>query len=503
MSSTVSTPSIVMFLGVIAISLAITYWAARRSHTRSQLYAAGGKITAWQNGFAIAGDLLSAATVLGGVGMFFMSGYDTNIYFFASMAGFLLMLGLVAGPLRKLGRFTFADVTAVRLSPVPIRVFAAISALAVILMYLISQMIGAGGLIEILFGIPYSTSVIIVGVLMITYVSFGGMLATTWVQVVKAILLVFALAFLSFLALAEVGFNLDTLYAKASSVHSLGRKLFQPGGMNMGPVAVISLAIALAFGIPGMPHILMRFFTVPSPVVARRSLVIGMLLIASIYALIFVVIGAASVAFVMDNPMYINETGAVRGGSNMVAIHLANYLGGDLLMGLIAAVAFATILAVVAGLTVAAAGAIAYDIYGNVFARGKSTERKETLIFRASSVGIGVLAIGLGIAFEGQNIIYLTGMLYGIAASACFPVLIMSIYWPRLTTVGAISGGTVGLISSVGIIIMGPNIWVQVLGNASPIFNLDQPAIISVPAAFLVMITVSLMTKERQLMQVS
>jgi len=496
MPSNVSSVAVIMFFVVIAVTLVITYWAARRSHTTSQLYAAGGQIKGWQNGFAIAGDLISASTILGGVGMFYASGYDTNIYFMGSLLGLTFTLALIAGPLRRMGKYTFADVVAARLSPVPMRSFAAISALVVTLMYLIGQMIGAGGLIEILFGIDYTYAVILIGGLMVVYVAFGGMLATTWVQIIKAMILVFSIVVLSLLVLVQTGFNLGSLYDKAEEVHKLGDSLFLAGGMKMSAISQASLMIALVLGTPGLPHVLMRFFTVRDPTTARRSIVISMVIVSIIYALVFSVIGAGAVAFITGNPDYVTDTGALRGGSNMATLHLASFVGGDVLLGLIAAVAFATILAVVAGLNVAASSAISHDLYANVFARGRHDERKEAIVFRATSVVVGGLAILLGIAFEGQNIIYLTGMLYSVAASACFPILLMSIYWKRLTTIGAVTGGIVGLVSSVGLMILGPNIWVQVMGNAAPIFPIDNPAIISAPAAFIVMIVVSLLTRD-------
>jgi cation/acetate symporter len=499
MQSSPSGVAISLFFGVIAITLVITYWAARRSNSAAQLYAAGGSITAGQNGLAIAGDLLSAALFLGGIGMYFTSGYDAILYFFPAMAGFALMLGFIAGPLRRLGKYTFADVACARLNPVPIRILAAFSSLAVTLMYMIIQMVGAGGLIQILFGIPYTYAVIIVGSLMVIYVAFGGMLATTWVQIIKAILMLSGLAVMSVLALAHVGWNLDELYSRAASVHKLGEGLFQPGGLNLSVAQAASLSLAIALGIPGMPHILMRFFTVPNPNTARKSLVIGMVFIGLAYTMVFLVLGAAGTAFITGNPDFVDAAGKPHGGTNMVALHLASFLGGNVLFGAVAAVAFATILAVVSGLTVAAASALSHDIYVGVLAKGKKVnEKTETTVFRISCLVIGGLSILLGIAFEGQNIIYLTGMLYSIAASACFPVLVMSMYWRRLTTQGALAGGYAGLLSSLVLITIGPSVWVAVLKNPTPILPIEQPAIISVPVAFIVMILVSLMTQEAQ-----
>lgn len=498
MTSSPSAVAIILFFIIIAATLGITYWAQKRSRTTAELYAAGGKIKPWQNGWAIAGDLLSASTFLGGAGMFFLVGYDAAIYYtLGPLVGFVIMLAFIAGPMRRLGRFTFVDAAATRLSPVPIRIVGALSALAVTLMYLIGQMLGAGGLIEILFGIPYSISVIIVGALMVTYVAFGGMLATTWVQLTKAFILTGGMALVAFLCLAKTGFDINALYTRTADIHALGERLFLPGGMGMRPIEGLSLMLAFMLGIPGMPHILMRFFTVPDPTAARRSLVIGMTVVGVVYYLVFFIISPASVAFIMGNPDFTAPDGSVPGGSNMVALHLARFLGGDALFGIMAAAAFATILAVVAGLTVAASSSISHDLYSKVIARGRATEAKERLIFRVSSVAIGALGIVLAIAFQGQNILFLTGLVFAIGASACFPILVMAMFWSRLTTSGAVAGGLTGLILSVGLIVMSPSVWVQILGNATPLISLSQPTIISAPAAFIVMIVVSLLTREQ------
>jgi len=498
MDSPPSVVAISLFFLVIAFTLAITYWAQKRSHTTAELYAAGGKIKPWQNGWAIAGDLLSASTFLGGIGMFYAAGYDTLIYTFGPLVGFVVMLGVVAGPMRQLGRFTFVDAAASQLSPVPIRIIGALSALAVTLMYLIGQMLGAGGLIEILFGIPYPLAVVIVGGLMVIYVTFGGMLATTWVQITKALILTAGVSLLALLSLQKTGFSLEELYQNASDVHALGRNLFLPGGMKMSAIEGVSLCMAFILGIPGMPHILMRFFTVPDAVSARKSLFIGMSVVAVVYYLVFFILAPAGVAFLTSNPSFIGPDGGIPGGSNMVALHLARFVGGDVMFGIIAAVAFATILAVVAGLTVAAASSISHDLYASAICRGKSSDVQERRIFRLASIGVGVIAIALGIAFKGQNILFLTGLVFSIAASACFPILFMAMFWSRLTTSGAVAGGAVGLLLSIGLIILGPSVWVQVLGNPAPIIALSQPTIISAPTAFFVMILVSLLGSPRR-----
>ena len=493
--SSASPLSITLFFAVIGISLLVTYWAARRSKTTSDLYAAGGKITAWQNGFALTGDLLSAATFLGLVGLFFTGGYDAILYNFPTMVGFAIMVGFIVVPLRRLGKYTFADVVATRVSPRPIRVLAAISAVAVSLMYMIVQMVGGGSLIQILFGIPYKASVAVVGTLMTVYVAFGGMLATTWVQIIKCVLLIGCLALLVVLSLSHAHFSLSELYEKASSAHKLGPKLFQPGGLNLPLLQSASLTIGIALGMLGMPHVLMRFFTVSSPRVARQSVIIAMGLIAFAIACIFLVVGPAAVAFVSNNPLYTNSRGAPFGGSNMVTLHLASFVGGEVLFGCIAAITFATILAVVSGLTIAAASALSHDLYANVFARQQNDEKHEAFVFRGCCILVGLTSIVLGCAFEGQNILYLTAMSFSIAASACFPVLVMSIYWKRLTTQGALAGGYAGLCSALGLIILGPSVWVSVLKHAAPIVPMDYPAVFSVPIAFIVMIVVSLGTK--------
>ncbi len=495
MNSSVSYVAIGLFLAVIAVTLVITYWAAKRSHTTSEIYAAGGNITAWQNGWAIAGDILSAATLFGGVGMFYYAGYDAMLYSFPVLLGMLITLGFVAGPMRKLGRFTFADAVAARLSPIPIRILAALSTLAVLIMYLTAQMLGAGGLIEVLFGIPYEVALVIVGALMVIYVAIGGMLATTWVQIIKAVLLVTGVSILALLVLAQHGYSLDALYNKASAVHTFKDQVLQPGGLGLSPLDAASLSLALAFGIPGMPHLLMRFFTVPDPKTARRSAAVAASVMGFTYAAVYLVIGPAGVALITNNSDYATASGGVQGGTNMVVLHLARTVGGDVLFGLIAAVAFSTILAVVAGVTVSAASAISHDLYKCIFARKETTQRQEIMIFRASCVFMGVLGIGMGVAFKGQNILFLTGLLFSIAASSCFPVLVMSMFWRPLTTVGAVAGGYVGLGLSVALIIIGPNVWVQILGNPTAILPLTQPSIISVPAAFATMIVVSLLTR--------
>jgi cation/acetate symporter len=482
---------ILFFFLVIAGTLGITWWAASRTSTRESFYAADRSIKGWQNGLAIAGDFMSAATFLGIMGLFFIAGFDAVIYIIVPPVAFCLLIFLIADRLRNLGRYTFSDVISARLAETPSRVFAAIATLVSAIMYLVAQIVGAGGLIEVLFGIDYTVAVIIVGGLMVLYVAFGGMLATTWVQITKAVLLMLGISFMAFATLNVFDFDMVKLYTAAMAAHRDGALLGTPGGMNLGFVATISLSVGLVFGIIGSPHILMRFFTVPDAQQARFSAFIALLVIGFVFLLIFFVLAFGAVALVTGNPEFRDAGGAIIGGNNMVAIHLAKVLGGDVFLGIISAVAFATILAVVAGLTLASASAISHDIYARVIRKGQSTEEEEVRVSRMATALIGLVAILLGIGFKGQNIAYLVSLALVSAASANFPVLLLAIYWKGLSTRGAIIGGYVGLVSSIVLVILGPAVWVSILGNEAPIFPSAYPAIFSMTAAFLTIWLVS------------
>lgn len=482
---------ILFFFLVIAGTLGITYWAAQRTSSRESFYAADRSIKGWQNGLAIAGDFMSAATFLGIMGLFFAVGYDAVIYIVVPPVAFCLLIFLIADRLRNLGRYTFTDVISARLKETPTRVFAAIATLVSAIMYLVAQIVGAGGLIEVLFGIDYSVAVVIVGALMVLYVAFGGMLATTWVQITKAVLLLVGVAFMAFATMSRYDFDLGALYTAAMAAHDQGSLLVAPGGMNLGLISSISLAMGLVFGIIGSPHILMRFFTVPNAREARRSAFIALLVIGFVFLLIFFVLAFGAVALVTGNPEFQDATGAIIGGNNMVAIHLAKVLGGEIFLGIISAVAFATILAVVAGLTLASASAISHDIYARVIRKGEATEQEEVRVSRIATMAIGLTAILLGIAFQGQSIAYLVALALVSASSANFPVLFLTMYWKGLTTRGAIVGGYVGLISAILLIVLGPTVWVGILDNDAPIFPLAYPAIFSMTAAFLTIWLVS------------
>jgi cation/acetate symporter len=472
-----------MFLVFVASTLFITRWAARKNHSVSDHYAAGGKITGFQNGWAIAGDYMSAASLLGISALVFTSGYDGLIYSIGFLASWPIILFLIAEPLRNLGRYTLADVVSYRLQQRPIRAFAASSSIVIVLLYLVSQMVGAGKLVELLFGFNYTAAVVIVGVLMVVYVFFGGMLATTWIQIIKAVLLLSGAAFMAFMVLSRFGFSLNALFSQAILVHPRHAAIMSPGGLVSDPVSAISLGLALIFGTAGLPHILMRFFTVGDVKAARKSILYATGIVGIGYALI-IIIGFGTIALVATDPQYHTASGSVVGGVNMVAIHLAHAVGGNIFLGFICAVAFSTILAVVAGLTLAGSSAISHDLYANVIRRGTATDREEMRVSRMTTLVLGVLAILLGIAFEKQNIAFIVSLTFSIAASSNFPVLLLSIYWRGLTTRGAVWGGSLGLVTAVVLTVLSPTVWVQVLGHAHAIHPYEYPALFSMLVAF-------------------
>ncbi|MCX8033764.1 MAG: sodium/solute symporter, partial [Thermodesulfovibrio sp.] len=467
-----------------------TYWAAKRTRTTAEFYAAGRSITGFQNGLALAGDYMSAASFLGIAGLVALKGYDGLIYSVGFLVGWPIVMFLIAEQLRNLGKYTFADVVAYRLKQRQIRTAAATGALITVLLYLIAQMVGAGSLIKLLFGIPYEIAVIIVGALMIAYVLFGGMLATTWVQIIKAILLLGGATILVFLILIKFGFNYVDLFSTVTDRY--GEKMLQPGGLVKNPIDTISLGIALMFGTAGLPHILMRFYTVPDAKEARKSVFYATGFIGYFYVLTFT-IGFGAAALVGHEII-----SKIDKGGNMAAPLLAEALGGEIFLGFLAAVAFATILAVVAGLTLAGASAVSHDIYVGVIRRGKADEKQEVKAAKIATLALGIFAILLGIAFKGQNVAFMVGLAFAIAASANFPALLMSIFWKKFTTQGALWSIYTGLFLSVILIILSPTVWVDILKNPAPIFPLKSPAIVSFPAAFIVGILVSLVTKERE-----
>jgi cation/acetate symporter len=478
--------AIVMFFIFVMMTLGITYWAAKRTKSASDYYAAGGGITGTQNGLAIAGDYMSAATLLGLTSMTYFQGFDGYIYCICFYVGWPFIMFIMAERLRNLGKFTFADITSYRLDQRRVRTVAAIGSLTVVVFYLIAQMVGAGQLIKLLFGMEYWMAVVIVGVLMVIYVTFGGMIATTWVQIIKACLLLGGGTVVMLLAFSQFGFNFETLTSQAVANSKKGMALMGPGSLLADPITAVSLSLGLMFGTAGLPHILMRFFTVPNAKEARKSVFVATLCVGFFFTVV-ALMGLAAITIVGTNPQYFEGgdlAGKLLGGGNMPAMHLAHAVGGNLMLGFLSAVAFATILAVVAGLALAGASAISHDLYANVIRQGQATEAEEVRVSKSSSLILGVLAVLLGIAFEKQNVAFMVGLAFGVAASCNFPVLILSMYWKGLTTRGAVWGSIAGLVSAVLIVVLSKAVWVVVLGNEKPLFPYEQPAIFSMPIAF-------------------
>jgi cation/acetate symporter len=519
--------AILMFGGFVIATLGITKWAAAKTKSAADFYTAGGGITGFQNGLAIAGDYMSAASFLGISAAVMASGYDGLIYSIGFLVGWPVITFLMAERLRNLGKFTFADVAGYRFKQTPIRAFAASGTLVVVAFYLIAQMVGAGSLIKLLFGLDYWVAVVLVGALMMVYVLFGGMTATTWVQIIKAIMLLAGVTFMAFMVLAQFGFSPEALFAKGVEVKTalagtakeaaiaaatasaaaaatpeaaaaasaaldkanatdpaqVGMSIMGPGGFIKDPISAISFGMALMFGTAGLPHILMRFFTVPDAKEARKSVFWATTWIGYFYVLIFI-IGFGAITLVMTNPELNAQLKA--GGANMAAVLVAKAVGGDVFFGFISAVAFATILAVVAGLTLSGASAVSHDLYATVFKEGKADSASELRVSRMTTIALGIIAVVLGIAFEKQNIAFMVALAFAIAASANFPVLFMSVLWKDCTTKGADTGGFLGLISSVGLTVVSPAVWEATLGypKGSAWFQYSSPALFSMTICF-------------------
>ena len=519
--------AILMFGAFVIATLGITKWAAAKTKSAADFYTAGGGITGFQNGLAIAGDYMSAASFLGISAAVMASGYDGLIYSIGFLVGWPVITFLMAERLRNLGKFTFADVAGYRFKQTPIRAFAASGTLVVVAFYLIAQMVGAGSLIKLLFGLDYWIAVVLVGALMMVYVLFGGMTATTWVQIIKAIMLLAGVTFMAFMVLAQFGFSPEALFAKGVEVKTalagtakeaaiaaatasaaaaatpeaasaasaalekanatdpaqIGMAIMGPGGFIKDPISAISFGMALMFGTAGLPHILMRFFTVPDAKEARKSVFWATTWIGYFYVLIFI-IGFGAITLVMTNPELNAQLKA--GGANMAAVLVAKAVGGDVFFGFISAVAFATILAVVAGLTLSGASAVSHDLYATVFKEGKADSAAELRVSRITTIALGVIAVVLGIAFEKQNIAFMVALAFAIAASANFPVLFMSVLWKDCTTKGAVTGGFLGLISSVGLTVVSPAVWEATLGypKGSAWFQYSSPALFSMTIGF-------------------
>nr|WP_329603540.1 cation acetate symporter [Sphingobium sp. CAP-1] len=499
--------AIAMFVAFVGLTLWITKAAAARTRTASDFYTAGGGITGFQNGLAMAGDYMSAASFLGISAQIFNDGYDGLIYSTGFLVGWPILLFLMAERLRNLGRYTFADVASYRFAQPPVRSFAAVSTLLVVSFYLVAQMVGAGQLIKLLFGLPYALAVLIVGGLMMLYVLFGGMRATTWVQIIKAVLLLGGASFMALMVLAQTGFSLETLFARAVAVKAqaalagganvneaaaAGRSIMAPGNFIKDPVSAISFGLALMLGTAGLPHILMRFFTVPDAKEARKSVLWATGWIGYFYILTFI-IGFGAIVLVGTDAGYLDGEGGLRGGGNMAAIHLAHAIGGNAFLGFISAVAFATILAVVAGLTLSAASAVSHDLYATVFRHGQASSADELRVSRLTTLALGALAVLLGLAFEKQNVAFMVSLAFALAASGNFPVLILSLLWSGCTTRGAAWGGTIGLLTAFVLTLLSPAVWTTTFGLGAAPFPYSSAAIFSVPAGFIAIWLISLL----------
>jgi cation/acetate symporter len=491
MQTTLGTPTasaVIFFLVIVALTLAVTYWAARRTRSTREFYAAGRSISPLQNGLALAGDYMSAASFLGIAGLVALRGYDGMIYATGWLVGWPALMFLIAEPLRNLGKFTFADVVAFRLRQAPVRIASAFGAILTLIFYVLAQMVGAGNLIRLMFGVSYEWAVVSVGLVMLAYVLFGGMLATTWVQIIKAILLLFGVSLLTVLLLWRFHFSPGALYASVAAQY--GQAALEPGGLISDPVDAISLGLALMLGLLGLPHILMRFYTVPDARAARGSVLYATGFIAYFY-LIIPLAGFGAAALVGRDLIR-----SIDAGGNMAAPLLAELLGGTPFLGFIAAVAFATILAVVAGLTLAGASALSHDIFTQAIRKGHASEQEQIRVARAATVAFGALAVALGILFKGQNVAFMVGLAFAVACSANFPPLLLSIVWRRFNTTGAVCSTLSGAILSVALILLSPTVWVDLMHHTVAIFPLRNPAIVSMPASFLCGIVASLLTRE-------
>ncbi|MEH7095682.1 solute symporter family protein [Neobacillus vireti] len=478
-----NTPAFLMFLGIVFVTLIITYYASKKTKNASEFYTAGGGLTGWQNGMAIAGDYMSAASFLGIAGAVALTGFDGFFYSIGFLVAYLVVLYLVAEPLRNLGKYTFADMIAARFDAKRIRGFAAMNTIAISIFYMIAQLVGAGALIKLLLGLDYTTSVLIVGVLMTVYVIFGGMHATSWVQIIKAILLMGGTFLISIIVLAKFNWSITDMFDQMKTATPLKESFLNPGVKYKIGLDTISLNMGLVLGTAGLPHILVRFFTVKDAKTARSSVVYATWIIGIFYVMtIFLGFGAA--AFVGNS-----EIVAANPAGNMAAPLLAKAVGGNMMFAFISAVAFATILAVVAGLVLTAASAFAHDFYNEILRKGKATEKQQVSMARWAAIGVSIISIILALGAQTLNVAFLVSLAFAVAASANLPVIIYTIYWKRFNTTGAIWAMVAGLISAVGLVLISPNVFSPEVGKAifvgNPIFPYTTPGIVSIPLGFI------------------
>lgn len=447
--------SICFFLLFVFITLGISFWAAKSKRSSGENYVTARSVTCFQNGLALAGDYMSAASFLGIAGLVSVSGYDGLIYSVGWLAGWPIILFLFSEPLRNLGKYSFADVVGYRFEKRPVRAAAVSSSIVTVLLYLVAQMVGAGTLIRLMFGLSYESAVTVIGFLMIAYVLFGGVVATTWIRIIKTVLLLGGVTLIVMLTLAQFGFSYGELFGEAAKMY--GDKFLEPGGLVKSPLEAFSLGLALMFGAAGLPHILMRFYTVPDVREARKSVFYATGLIGYFYILTATIGFGAAVLVSRKTIVDIDA------GGNMAAPLLAEFLGGTPFLGFVAALAFSTILAVVAGLTLAGASALSHDLYVGIIRHGESNEKTEIRVARFATVALGLAAILLGIFFKGQNVAVIVGLAFAIAASANFPAMLLSMKWIRFTTKGAVVSIYTGLIVAAVLIILSPTVWVDVL----------------------------------------
>ena len=475
--------AIFFFVAIVGATLVVTWWASRRTSSAADFYTAGGGLTGWQNGLAIAGDYLSAASFLGIAGSIALFGFDGFFFSIGYLVAYLVVLYIVAEPLRNLGKFTLADMITARFNKSKVRGAAALSTITIVLFYMIAQLVGAGALIQLLLGIEYKWAVLLVGVMMTTYVLFGGMTATSWVQIIKAALLMIGTVIISFLVLLEFNFNIGTMFTALSTATEHGEAYLNPGLKYTNGIDTISMLVALVLGTAGLPHILMRFFTVKDAQTARSS-VIWATWIVGIFYILTIFLGFGAAYFVGTE-----EIVAANAAGNLAAPLLAEALGGEILFSFVCAVAFATILAVVAGLVLSGASALSHDIYGEIIKKGKVTEKEQVLAARIGSITIAIISILLALGAQTLNVAFLVSFAFCIAASANLPVIIYTIYWKRFNTTGAVAAILVGLISSLILVAISPNVWNPVEGKAifvgDPLINITNPALFTVPLGFL------------------
>lgn len=479
----ISFVALFFFVAIVGATLVVTWWASKKNSSASDFYTAGGGLTGWQNGLAIAGDYLSAASFLGISGAIALFGFDGFFFSVGYLVAYLVVLYIVAEPLRNLGKFTLADMITARFDTAKVRGTAALSTITIVLFYMVAQLVGAGALIKLLLGIDYVPAVILVGIMMTIYVLFGGMTATSWVQIIKACLLMLGTVIISFLVLLKFDFNVMTMFTQMQSVTDAGEAYLNPGLKYTNGIDTISMLIALVLGTAGLPHILMRFFTVKDAQTARSSVIWATWIVGLFYVLtIFLGFGAA--AFVGKDAIL-----AANPAGNMAAPLLAEALGGEVLFSFVSAVAFATILAVVAGLVLSGASALSHDIYGQIIKKGKITEKEAVVAARVGSITISVVSILLALGAQTLNVAFLVSLAFCIAASANLPVILYTIYWKRFNTGGAVTAMLTGLISALVLVSVSPNVWNPEPGKAifvgDPLIMLSNPALISVPLGFL------------------